>query len=266
MGAASRCGLDAASLSRPERSNSTKEVVHSCNFEEFPALRLRRPPPPLYRRRGPARRPPETKKIVAGHLDTGRTDPVLASAHNAPDAAVVRAFSRSAFALLLLPLLFAGCASPEVKRLITITGGKAVPFSFGPKGAEPGRANGYEVQLATLLPAHDAKEIFYQFAFTAPAGAAVKRVQVEDVSEEAAAFPLIDDQAPKLTGNRWQADSATVRAGEAHLTWVLTIQATMRVYRFTITDTAGKRTEMLHVAGYPDFMKTVIRQKWGEKY
>ncbi len=173
---------------------------------------------------------------------------------------------RPSFALLLLAIVFAGCASPEVKRLITITGGKSVPFSFGPKGAVPGRADGYEVQFVTLLPAPDAKETFYQLAFTAPAGAVVKRVQIEDVSEEAAAFPLIDDQAPKLTGNRWQADSATVRAGDPHLAWVLTIQTTMRVYRFTITDAAGKRTEILHVVGYPDFIKTVIRQKWGEKY
>ena len=117
-----------------------------------------------------------------------------------------------------------------------------------------------------LLPAADAKEIYYQFAFTAPAGANVKRVQIEDVSEEAAAFPLIDDQAPKLTGNRWQGDSATVRAGDAHLAWALTIQTSMRVYRFTITDAAGTRTEMLHVVGYPDFIKTVLRKKWGESY
>ncbi len=193
-------------------------------------------------------------------------DPMLASAFAASDAAPVLFSIRPFLALLLLSLLFAGCASPEVIRLIPITGGKVIPFSFGPKGAEPGRANGYEVKVVTLLPAPDAKETFYQMAFTAPDGAVVKRVQVEDVSEEAAAYPLIDDQAPKLTGNRWQADSPTVRAGDAHLAWALTIQTSMRVYRFTITDAAGKRTEMLHVVGYPDFIKTVMRQKWGEKY
>lgn len=179
----------------------------------------------------------------------------------------MRSQPRSYLAFLsLLVVLIAGCTTPEVKRIITISGGKPVVFSFGPKGAEPGRANGYEVQIAALLPAADAKEIYYQFAITAPAGANVKRVQIEDVSEEAAAFPLIDDQAPKLTGNRWQGDSPTVRAGEPHLSWVLTIQTSMRVYRFTITDAAGTRTEMLHVVGYPDFIKTVLRKKWGESY
>jgi hypothetical protein len=168
--------------------------------------------------------------------------------------------------LVLLALVLAGCVSSEVKQLIPITGGKTVAFSFGPKGAEPGRANGYEVQVAALLPSTDPKENFYQLAFTAPAGAQVKRVQIEDVSEEAAAFPLIDEAEPKFTGKRWQADSAKIKAGDPHFAWVMTIQTSMRVYRFTITDAAGARTEMLHVVGYPDFIKSMMRKKWGEKY
>ncbi len=182
------------------------------------------------------------------------------------DAPTVRFLHRLFPIVLLISFFAVGCASPEVIRLITITGGKPVQFSFGPNGAAPGRANGYEVRLATVLPAKDPREIYYQFAFTAPVGAVLKRVQIEDVSEEAAAFPLIDDAAPKLTGNRWQADSATVQVGSPHLAWVYTIQTTMRVYRFTLTDAAGVRTEMLHVVGYPDFVKSAIRMKWGEKY
>jgi len=168
--------------------------------------------------------------------------------------------------LILVPLMLDGCVSSEVKQLIPITGGKTVAFSFGPKGAEPGRANGYEVQVAALLPGTDPKESFYQFAFTSPVGAQVKRVQIEDVSEELAAFPLIDDTTPKFTGNRWQADSAKIKAGDPHFAWALTIQTSMRVYRFTITDVAGVQTEMLHVVGYPDFIKSMMRKKWGEKY
>ena len=86
------------------------------------------------------------------------------------------------------------------------------------------------------------------------------------MSEEAAAFPLIDDAAPQLSGNRWQADSAKLKAGDPHFAWAMTIQTSMRVYRFTITDAAGARTEMLHVVGYPDFIKSMMRKKWGEKY
>jgi len=193
--------------------------------------------------------------------------PTLATVQALTDLIAVRPKPRSYFAsFLLLSVLFAGCTSTEVKRIITITGGKPVVFTLGPKGAEPGRANGYEVQIAALLPAADAKEIYYQFAFTAPAGADVKRVQIEDVSEEAAAFPLVDDQAPKLTGNRWQGDSATVRAGDAHLARFSPSKCRCAVYRFTITDAAGTRTEMLHASGYPDFIKTVLRKKWGETY
>jgi hypothetical protein len=153
-----------------------------------------------------------------------------------------------------------------VIRRIPISGGKVIPFSFGPKGSEPGRANGYEVRLATIMPAADAHEVFYKFTLSTPPGAIVKRVQVEDVSEETEAFPLVDDQSPKIVANAWNADSATLHSGHTQLQWVYTITTTMRVYHFTITDSKDVKTEIYHVTGYPDFMKSIIRMKWGEKY
>ena len=167
---------------------------------------------------------------------------------------------------LLLALGLAGCATPEVIRLITVSGGKTMQFSFGPNGAAPGRANGYEVRLATLVPSADGQEIGYTFEFTAPAGATLARVQIDDVSEETAAFPMVDDTTPKLVENRWAGSSPTLRAGHAELQWIYTITTTLRVYRFTITDAVGRKTEMHHVMAYPDFIKSTLRQKWGANY
>ena len=192
---------------------------------------------------------------------------MLAYAAAVLDARRVRFPSRPSLVLLLLPFVFAGCASPEVIRRIPISGGKVALFSFGPKGAEPGRANGYEVKEAFLMPATDAKEVLYKFIVSTPPGASLKRIQIEDVSEEdGPAFPLIDDSAPVIKEGRYQISTPTIAAGDRHLQWVLTITTTMRVYHFTLTDTAGKTTEMLHVSAYPDFVKSAIRQKWGEKY
>ena len=163
--------------------------------------------------------------------------------------------------------MMAGCASPEVIRRIPISGGQVASFSFGPKGAEPGRANGYEIKEALLMPGTDAKDVVHRFAVSTPPGTNLKRVQIEDVSEEdGPAFSLVDDSSPTITNGSYQASSAALHAGAPQLQWIYTITTTMRVYRFTLFDAAGRKTEILHVTGYPDFIKSAIRMKWGEKY
>ncbi len=195
---------------------------------------------------------------------------MLASVSPAPDAFAVRSSTRTSpllrFPLLGLALLLAGCVSPEIISKITITGGKVVPFSFGSKGAEPGRANGFEVKTASFVASEDGQEITYQFSVSAPAGTTLKRVQVADVTEEAAAFPLVDDTAPALAANLWSGKSGVIRAGDDHLRWVYTITTSMRVSHFVLTDTAGKTTEIYHVTAYPDFIKSAVRKKWGANY
>jgi len=196
--------------------------------------------------------------------------PTLASDLGAFDALPVRSSLRSSLfrqlPLLGLALALAGCVSPEIISRITTTGGKVVSFSFGPKGAEPGRANGFEVRTAVFVPSENGQEITYHFSVSAPAGTALKRVQVEDVTEEAAAFPMVDDTGPKIDANLWSAKSAVVPAGDEHLQWVYTITTSMRVYRFILTDAAGKATEIYHVTAYPDFIKSGLRKKWGANY
>ena len=195
---------------------------------------------------------------------------MLASFRAGLDALPVRRSPLSSFLfalpLLCLPLLLTSCVSPQIISKITITGGKVVPFTFGSKGAEPGRANGYEVKTAVYLPSEDGQEIRYQFSFSAPAGAALTRVQVSDVTEEAAAVPLVNDAAPKLEAGIWKGTSEPQRAGDEHLAWVYTITTSMRIYHFVLTDTAGKTTEIYHVTAYPDFVKSLTRKKWGANY
>ena len=50
------------------------------------------------------------------------------------------------------------------------------------------------------------------------------------------------------------------------LAWVYTVTNSMRVYRFTITDSTGKKTVLYQIGGYPSFIKAAMRSSWGEKY
>jgi hypothetical protein len=175
---------------------------------------------------------------------------------------------RRPFDWLILPLLLvlAGCGTPgDQMRPVPIAGGRVVDIPFGPGGPRAGRANGYEVKQANLAPGAQEREVIYQFAFTSLPGAELKSVQVEDISDDKA-YPLIDDQHPWLTDNRWHAETRPIAATDPRLAWVYQVVPSMRVYRFTLIDTADRRSVLYQLAVYPDFIKSAIRRKWGEKY
>jgi len=163
-------------------------------------------------------------------------------------------------------LLLAGCASPtDQLRPVPVAGGHVIGIAFGPRGPLPGKADGYTVLGAISQPSPQGHQIIYQFAFSAPPGAALKRVQVDDISDEKSS-PLIDDTHPWLSDNVWHMETSPMASDDPRLSWIFTVTPSMRVYRFTLTDQAGHTTIMHQLTGYPDFIKAVIRSKWGEKY
>jgi hypothetical protein len=189
------------------------------------------------------------------------------------DVIVIRTMNADFFAMifsrgwLLVALLFlAGCGTPEsTVHPVPIAGGKVVGIPFGPHGPLPGRANGYEVQLAATFPGEPATKIIYKFAFTAPPQAKLKRVVVDDLSDEQNGT-LIDDVQPWVDDNRWHAETKPYDAKDAALLWIYTVSPSMRVYRFTITDAAGKESVLYQITPYPTYIKAAIRSTWGEKY
>ncbi len=169
--------------------------------------------------------------------------------------------------LLIIPLfLLAGCGTPEVvMQPVPIAGGKLVPIAFGPRGPIAGKANGFEVLYAASNPGAVATQLVYKFAFSAPPGTQLSRVIVDDISDEQNGR-LVDDEKPWLDSDRWRTETKPYDSKDPLLAWVYTISHTMRVYRFTITDKAGKQTVLYQVTGYPAYIKAAIRATWGEKY
>jgi hypothetical protein len=168
---------------------------------------------------------------------------------------------------LLLASLFilAGCSTTDNMRPVPIAGGKVVGIQFGPQGPLPGKADGYEVRFASMVPATGTNSVVYKFAFSAPAGVTLKHVVVDDISDEQSS-PLIDDQQPWVDNNFWHNETKPFENKNPLLAWVYTVTPSMRVYRFTITDAAGKHTVLYQLTGYPEFIKASIRRSWGEKY
>lgn len=121
------------------------------------------------------------------------------------------------------------------------------------------------MQSAALTPAKEAREVFYRFALIAEKAPAVRRIQIEDVSDEEV-IPLVDDTKPEFKDGHWQAETPVIQADDPRLAWVMRINASMRVYRVTLTTTTDRRISFHHVVSYPEFFKAAIRAKWGEKY
>lgn len=169
--------------------------------------------------------------------------------------------------ILVSLLIYSGCSSPDgAMRPVPIAGGKVVGIPFGPQGPLPGRENGYEVLYAASVPGADKNQLIYKFSFSAPQGTKLKEVVVDDISDEQSAS-LVDDRQPWLDEqHRWHTETKPYDAKDPLLAWVYTVTPSMRVYRFTITDEAGKKTVLYQLTAYPAFMKGAIRFSWGEKY
>lgn len=172
----------------------------------------------------------------------------------------------SATLLFFSVCLFAGCSSTDNLRPIPVAGGKLVGIPFDSHGPMNGKGNGYEIMGASAVPGATATQLVYRFAFTAPAGVTLKRVIVDDISDEQSYPNLIDDDKPWLDGNIWKAETPPFDDKDPALKWVYTVTPSTRVYRFTITDSKGATTILYEITGYPQFVKAAMRFSWGEKY
>ena len=170
------------------------------------------------------------------------------------------------FLLMAFLLSLSGCTTAtEVERPVHVAGGKVIGIPFGPNGPRPGRANGYEVAFASIGPGLTDLELTYRFVVNIPPGSKPANIKVDDISDEEA-YPLIDDQHPWLEAGFWHIETRPIKNNDPRLAWVLNVTPSIRVYRFTIMDEAGRRSLLYQVTVYPDYLKSAIRQKWGEKY
>jgi hypothetical protein len=174
-------------------------------------------------------------------------------------------FTPLRFLPLALVALLAACSSGgSISMLTTIAGGEKIAVPLGPRGVEPSKKDGVQIELATCTLNRD-KKLVYAFELSDERKRAVRRVRVEDVSDASSAL-LVDDTQPALTQNRWRGSSRPFEPGDPSLAWLATITNSVRVYRFTVTFADGHEVALLQGSMFPNFIKSSIRQTWGEKY
>ncbi len=136
---------------------------------------------------------------------------------------------------------------------------------LGKEGPPRGEGGGYRVQQAGLLPPKPDHSIEYEFVLLANKEPDLRRIQIDDVTDEKIE-PLLDDPAPKFANRTWQAKTEALPPDDERLKWVYQITGSMRVYRFILTPASGPAISFYHVSPYPPFIKAAIRSAMGEKY
>jgi len=159
-----------------------------------------------------------------------------------------------------------GCVSKEFTYTATVAGGEELKFAVTNGGPAHARADGFEVLDAGLLPDFPAKSVYYNFRLSDAAdGKSLRAIRVEDVTD-ATAEQVFEDLQPKLVKRVWTGKSGALSADDPSLKWISYVSDSTRIYRFTLTLADGRKVVLHQLAMTPSWIKTKIREMFGQKY
>ena len=174
------------------------------------------------------------------------------------------------FRRLALPLVAfavaAGCVSKEFTYRTRIAGGQVMNFTIVAGRTQLAEEDGVKILEAATRPDDERKKLVYSFRFSdASATRTWQSVRVEDVTEDA---PILihEDLQPKLVDRQWSALTRKFDADDPALRWVFYVNDSVRIYRFTMTATDGRKIVLYQATMVPAFIKGAIRSMYGEKY
>jgi hypothetical protein len=165
--------------------------------------------------------------------------------------------------LLLAPL--AGCVVPMTSSntyLVPLSNGDSMEMSITKGGLASAEGGGIKILQPALNPTADKKHVVYTFTLLAKGSLTVKHVMVEDLTEDPVRL-VADDPAPKLVGGKWQLTTPVLDPADPMFEWLVQLDDSIRVYRFTVTLADGTQVVLKQPAMFPIFEKQLIRKMLG---
>jgi hypothetical protein len=163
--------------------------------------------------------------------------------------------------------LLSGCVAPGmggVSMTPTIAGGQKVRIDFDNHGSiVDGEDEDVRIVSGLLVPHLKEKNFTYLFSFQAKHGhvQAPRSVQVDDVTDDVA-LSLVDDQHPALNKTGiWTTSIGPVDPDK--VPWLLEIENSVRIFRFTIVTADGRTLVLYQAASYPAAIKKYFREQLG---
>jgi hypothetical protein len=164
-----------------------------------------------------------------------------------------------ALAAALLGL--AGCVvRPDVSIRVTTADNKVIdlPLTTAPVPVGDGVVTVQSLQVSPWeidKAVGKAKTLDFTFVVQFQAGSAPARIIIEDVTE-APIMPIFEDKDPKLVKNNlWGAVTSPINPHDEHINWLLTLDNSVRVYRFTVKMKDGST----HVVYKPVYLSAQMK-------
>ena len=171
-----------------------------------------------------------------------------------------------ALTTFLLPAIFLmGCASsssrmPSSRVSVPIAGGQAVELARQGKGFKQAENDRVAITDASLqlvnLNGND--YVRWRFAISPKQATMLGSVRIEDVSDLAPLL-LVNDVAPQLDSGQWTANAGLMDLSSSSVRWLFDPKESVRVFRFTISETTGQNYVLYQAIQYTPASKRAIR-------
>ncbi len=165
-----------------------------------------------------------------------------------------------------LILFIAGCATEQVMTgKFHLADGQTLEMDFV-NGVPPAAKNDeIEINSAGFFANPATKNLIFAFKFREKKEREVKSVKVEDVTDPQSKL-LVEDNKPELdAAHDWKGVSKFVTVDDPYVKWIMYIDNTVRVFKFTIVTKDDRQFVMYQAASFPPFYKEMVRRSLGMK-
>jgi len=168
--------------------------------------------------------------------------------------------------VVALLALLSGCVAPGMGGLsmnVTISGGETIRIDFDHGAIVHPENEDVQIITAILEPHLKEKNFTYLFSFQAKHGHAQtpRSVKVDDVTDDTP-VSLVDDPYPAY--NKESVWASRVGPFDSDkIPWLVEIENSVRIFRFTIVTADGRTLVLYQGASYPAFIKKSLRQDFG---
>lgn len=170
--------------------------------------------------------------------------------------------------LSLLLLALTGCVmQPNISLSVTTADGEHldVPLNTAAAPATDGTVTVKVFQFSPWDVPGRPRELAFSFIAEFQPGAELKAVTIDDVTDTPIERIYDDPSAKIVKNNVWGAVSKPFAPQDEHVNWILTVENSIRIYRFNFTLADGSVHKILKPLFVPSNVKDFMRTQLGLK-